>query len=393
MALSPDEKRSLARFMAVYLGAGLFVVVAFSLLFYRIDSESIRARTLSTLRMTAMKISASAVAAQMRGAPFEIPDTLGCEYLLLNISKKPIEGCLSGPLDLQKEFYVKEGCAYYVDRSAHGHLQIEYIVLRDCTYGKKIEKCALRVMMMGLAAYLFLMLVGWYLGRLFLKPMREKIEAMDRFIKDSTHELNTPVTTMLLALQKIESKECRPAYLKALQMSGRLIARIYEDLTFMLLQERKVQKEHVQNVDIAKVVDESVAFFSILAERKGITVKVDARPCLVEADPHHLALLVKNLLDNALKYTRSGGVVTITLDACVLRVADTGIGIPRDKLQTIFRRFHRENDVEGGFGIGLNIVQSICEMYGYGLHVESEPGKGSTFSIRFSENDASVGKI
>lgn len=388
MALSPDEKRSLARFMAVYLGAGLFVVVAFSLLFYRIDSESIRERTLSSLRMAAMKISASAVAAQMRGTPFEIPDTLRCEYLLLDVSKKPIAGCLSGPLDLEKEFYVKEGCAYYVDRSAHGHLRIEYIVLRDCTYGKKIENCAIRVMMMGLVAYLFLMLVGWYLGRLFLKPMREKIETMDRFIKDSTHELNTPVTTMLLALQKIESKECRPAYLKALQMSGRLIARIYEDLTFMLLQDRKVQREHVQSVDVAKVVDESVAFFSILAERKGIAVKVDARPCLVEADPHHLALLVKNLLDNALKYTRIGGVVTITLDACVLRVADTGIGIPKDKLQIIFRRFHRENDVEGGFGIGLNIVQSICQMYGYGLQVESEKGKGTTFTIQFSSNES-----
>ncbi|WP_201352747.1 sensor histidine kinase [Hydrogenimonas urashimensis] len=384
MALNPDERRSLFRFMSVYLGAGLVIVVTFSFLFYRIDSESIRDRTLSGLRMTAMTISASAVAAQMQGKPFKIPETSCCEYLLLDGSKKPIVGSLSEPFDLKREFYVQNGCAHYIDRSAHGHMNIEYIVLRDCTYGEKIRNCALRVIVMGLAAYLFLVLVGWYLGRLFLKPMREKIEAMDRFIKDSTHELNTPVTTMLLALQKIESKECKPVYLKALQMSGRLIARVYEDLTFMLLQDKRVKKDHLRNVDVANVVKESVEFFSILAERKSIDVELQTETCYVEADPHHLALLVKNLLDNALKYTRSGGRVEIRLEACRLRVSDSGSGIPHDKLQDIFRRFHRENRVEGGFGIGLSIVESICRMYGYHIDVVSEVGRGSTFTVQFA---------
>ena len=369
--------------MAVYLGAGLFVVVIFSLLFYRIDSESIRDRTLSNLRMYAMKISASAIATQMQGKPFHIPASVGCDYLLLDASKKPIGGCIIEPVDLEREFYVRNGCAYYVDRSAHGHMKIEYIVLRDCSYAEKLRNCAVRVILMATASYIFLILVGWYLGRLFLKPMREKIEQMDRFIKDSTHELNTPVTTMLLALEKIESKECKPVYLKSLQMSGRLIARIYEDLSFMLLQEKGDEKDHVKRVDMQNVVKESVAFFSILAERKRIDVSLRTFPCIVEADPHHLALLVKNLLDNALKYTRSGGSVEILLQDCRLTIADTGCGIPPDKLQTIFKRFHRENSVEGGFGIGLSIVERICHIYGFDIDVASTMGEGSRFAIHF----------
>ncbi len=369
--------------MAVYLGAGLLIVVTFSLLFYRIDSESIRDRTLSNLRMTAMKISASAVEAQMQGKPFNIPKSVGCDYLLLDASKKPIAGCITEPLDLTREFYVRNGCAYYVDRTAHGHMKIEYVVLRECSYAEKLRNCAVRVIVMGMAAYLFLMLVGWYLGRLFLKPMREKIEQMDRFIKDSTHELNTPVTTMLLALEKIEAKECKPVYLKSLQMSGHLISRIYEDLTFMLLRNKSVEREHLKKVDVADTVRESVAFFSILSERKRIEVATRLSSCVVKADPHHLALLVKNLLDNALKYTRSGGRVEMVLEGCRLDVRDTGSGIPKEKLERIFDRYHRENSVEGGFGIGLSIVERICDIYGYRVEVVSEVGRGSTFSILF----------
>jgi two-component system OmpR family sensor kinase len=173
------------------------------------------------------------------------------------------------------------------------------------------------------------------------------------------------------------------AYLKALQMSGRLIARIHEDLSFLLLREKDVQRSHLERVDVAQNIRESVAFFSILSERKRIEVHVRCEPCFVEADPHHIDLLVKNLIDNAIKYTKQGGRIDIALEGCRLRIEDTGIGIPREKLKRIFERYQRGSDLEGGFGIGLNIVETICRMYGYGLHVSSEEGRGSVFSVDF----------
>ena len=84
MALSPYERGSFYRFMAVYLGAGLLVVAAFSFLFYRIEAESIRDRTFAELRMVAMRISALAVDAQMRGTAFSVPEDIGCDYSLLD---------------------------------------------------------------------------------------------------------------------------------------------------------------------------------------------------------------------------------------------------------------------------------------------------------------------
>ncbi|BDY13712.1 sensor histidine kinase [Hydrogenimonas cancrithermarum] len=385
MALSPYEKRSLFRFMAIYLGASFLVVTAFSILFYQIDSKSIKERVFSHLRMEAMQISASAVDAQMRGTPFEIPQSVGCEYRLIGHDGRAIGGCIAESVDLSRDRYVEDGCAYYIDRSVRGHMGIDAIVVRDCSLHRQMLRCSRNVTMMAVMAYGFLVFVGWYLGRLFLEPMREKIETMDRFIKDSTHELNTPVTTMLLALQKIEKKECKPIYLKALQMSGRLIARVYEDLSFLLLKQESPEPEHLTRVAIDKKVMESIDFFSILAEQKRVDVKTSIEPYQVEADAHHIELLIKNLLDNAIKYTRPGGRIDVTLKKCVLTVSDTGIGIPKEKLKIIFERFHRENSVEGGFGIGLNIVESICKLYGYKVEVHSEEGEGSTFTITFKQ--------
>jgi len=384
MDLSQSEKSSLFRFMAIYLGAGFTVVVAFSTLFYRIESESIKDNSFAKIRMFAMNISASAIDAQMHGAKFEIPKRKDYEYLLLKQNGEIVGGNISDNVDISKDEYVKNGCAYYVDRSVRGHMGIDYIVVRDCTFHQKIVQSGKNVAIIAVIAYGFLILVGWYLGRLFLKPMREKIDLMDRFIKDSTHELNTPVTTMLLALHKIDKKGCKPVYLKSLQMSVRLIGRIYEDLSFLMLKSQVRDNTQIKSVDIAEKIEDSINFFSILSENKKLKIFSNIEPCTVQADPHHIELLIKNILDNAIKYTNPGGKIEITLKDCELIVSDTGIGIPEEKLTVIFNRFHRENSVTGGFGIGLDIVKTICQMYGFAVNVESIEGKGSRFKIEFS---------
>ncbi|WOE70798.1 HAMP domain-containing sensor histidine kinase [Hydrogenimonas thermophila] len=384
MGLSPSEKSSLFRFMAIYLGTGFIVVVAFSTLFYKIESESIKDNSFAKIRMFAMNISASAIDAQMHGAKFEIPKRKDYEYLLLKQNGEIVGGNISDNVDISKDEYVKNGCAYYIDRSVRGHLGIDYIVVRDCTLQQKIVQSGKNVAIIAVIAYGFLILVGWYLGRLFLKPMREKIDLMDRFIKDSTHELNTPVTTMLLALHKIDKKGCKPVYLRSLQMSVRLIGRIYEDLSFLMLKSQVRDNTQIKSVDLSKKIKESIDFFSILSENKKLEILYNLETCIIQADPHHIELLIKNIIDNAIKYTNPGGKIEISLKNCELKVSDTGIGISEEKLSVIFNRFHRENSVSGGFGIGLDIVKTICQIYGFTVNVESNLGKGSSFIVKFA---------
>ena len=385
MDLSPYEKRSLYRFMAVYLGAGLVVVVLFSILFYRIDTESIKDATFAHLRMEAMRIASSAIDAQMKGTPFKVPDEVGCDYLLIDRQGRRIGGCIVQVPAMPTDERIVDGCAWYRYAGAHGHMGIATILLKDCSYGERIRACGWRVAWMAMASYGFLILVGWYLGRLFLRPMREKIEAMDRFVKDATHELNTPVTTILLALQKLENEVGHSPYFKALRMSGRLVSRIYEDLSFLLMNGLEKDREEREPVDIARSVENALDFFAILAERKHITIVRRLQSCVIDADPHHIDLLVKNLIDNAIKYTPYGGVVTITSAGCRLVVEDSGEGMSAEQLERIFERFHRASESEGGFGIGLSIVKRIGDIYGFSVSVSSKKGEGSRFEVRFDD--------
>jgi signal transduction histidine kinase len=128
----------------------------------------------------------------------------------------------------------------------------------------------------------------------------------------------------------------------------------------------------------------------LLAEEKHISLDCDGTtPVQVEADPARLKQVVVNLLDNAIKYTPQGGRVSISVsqrnDHAVLRVADSGIGIPAPDLPHIFDRFYRADKARSrqtdGSGLGLSIVRSICAAHGGHVTVESSEGKGSVFHV------------
>ncbi len=120
-----------------------------------------------------------------------------------------------------------------------------------------------------------------------------------------------------------------------------------------------------------------------LIDSKRLNITLDLNPTEVFMPKTSSHRLIDNLLSNAIKYSDVGDSIFITLKDHVLRVKDTGIGIDKKVQDDIFKRYHRENDERGGFGIGLNIVLSICKQYKIKLDLESKKGKGSTFILTF----------
>ena len=378
MSLSHYEKKSFFRFITVYLGAVLLVVAGFSLLFYKIETKSIKDSVFNKLRVESFDIASSAIDAQMEGKPFEIPD--GVKYSLYDKDKKIIKTNIKTKIKLKNDFFIQDGCAYYVDRGAKGHLGISYILTMDCNYQKTLDKILRHTIMIATFTLLFLIVVGWYLGILFLKPMKEKLKELDTFIKDTTHEINTPITTMLLALQKIEKKGAEQKYLKSLKMSANLISSLYHDISFISL--RHKEKTDVKQIDISKHIYKNIEFFSILSEQKKIHIDTKLTPCQVQADSKDIDILIKNLIDNAIKYSKFAGNIKIVLKNCKFSISNEGKTIPKEKLKDIFQRYKRADEVQGGFGIGLDIVQTICKRYGYHLKVISQDGK-TEFEVWF----------
>lgn len=209
--------------------------------------------------------------------------------------------------------------------------------------------------------------------------MREQIESLDRFISDTTHELNTPISAILMTIQSL--KQIEPKKMKRLEASAKRLSVMYSSLTYRL--EGKVEPSERLHFD--EIVRERVEYVKELIESKRLHITLKLEETQVIMPRISSARLIDNLLSNAIKYSDVGDSISITLHHNVLKVKDTGIGIDKKVQDDIFTRYHRANEERGGFGIGLNIVLSICKKYNIKLALESQKGEGSTFILTFPQ--------
>ena len=224
--------------------------------------------------------------------------------------------------------------------------------------------------------------------------LQDAFEQNRRFLADASHELRTPLTTLggeleILVEQTKSLPEIRERIGSTLEEVERL-AKIVERLfAISRLDAGEAQSECVR-FDLARLAAGTAGQMCLLAEDKQISLSCDAKaPVAVEGDRARIKQVVVNLLDNAIKYTPSGGAIELNVQArnskAVLEVADNGIGIPADAQPHLFERFYRVDKARsremGGAGLGLAIVKSICTAHGGHVEVESVEGQGSRFKV------------
>ena len=245
-----------------------------------------------------------------------------------------------------------------------------------------MEELRRSVLAYTVAALLFVSLIGIVLSHLFLGPIRQKMATVERFIKDVTHELNTPITALHMSSRRaLQKGECDTRTLRNIAASAKQLHDIYTALAYVNFSR---PGEAPQELDLAVVVAESVATFRELAASKAIRFAVETEPTPLRLAPHRAAMLVNNLLSNALKYSPQGSTVTLLLKHRALLVRDEGIGIAPEQLPLIFDRFKRGTEYAGGFGLGLSIVKAICDEAGIAIQVSSEPDRGTGVMLAFA---------
>lgn len=292
-------------------------------------------------------------------------------------NEKPIYTELDAFDAFDEDFSIKNGSYYTVIEDSSNHLDVHYIVLKENELLDTLQQ--LRIKIIGYLIFSFLLMgaVGYFLGRLFLKPVREQIESLDQFISDTTHELNTPISAILMTIQSLKGVDEKK--LKRLEASAKRLSVTYSSLTYRL--EGKVQPKEI--LDFKKIINERVEYVKELIDSKRLNIKLELEPTTVLINERSACRLIDNLLSNAIKYSDVGDSISITLNEYVLKVKDTGIGIDQEMQKDIFKRYHRANEERGGFGIGLNIVLSICKEHNIKLDLDSKKGKGSTFILTF----------
>jgi two-component system phosphate regulon sensor histidine kinase PhoR len=209
------------------------------------------------------------------------------------------------------------------------------------------------------------------------------------------HELQTPLTVLRVRLENaLQASRCGPECRAAIEScleDLRDASQMVSDLLLLEVDHGREPTGDQDAVQLAEIVSQSARGYDVLAKAKGVSFVLDALPAVrVRADPCEIRRVLRNLFDNAVQCTPSGGTIRVRitlLDGAELRVIDDGPGIPLEHQSRIFERFYqidRPIDREqGGVGLGLAIARSLAERNGARLEVESLPGKGSTFILRF----------
>ena len=229
---------------------------------------------------------------------------------------------------------------------------------------------------------------------------RQRIESIRRdFVADASHELKTPVASILASMEAMQlalerDPERALGFAVQVEASARRLARIVEDL--LDLSRLEASSDSWSHIDLAEIVTEEVERLKIRAGERGVPIDIDVVAAPTVGNASDLALAVRNLGENAIRYTDRGGTVSFTLRRFnrefELAVSDTGTGIPTRALARVFERFYRVDVARsrdtGGTGLGLAIVKHVAERHGGSVSVESELGAGSTFRMRLPAADA-----
>lgn len=237
-----------------------------------------------------------------------------------------------------------------------------------------------------------------------LNRLRDSMQTSRRFLADASHELRTPLTVVKGELQEIVASQDRPSELRerigsVLEEVGRLEHLVSGLLALSRLDAGEAQREWVA-VDLGALSLSTLEQMRLVAEDRGILLTPSALASVtVRGDRSRLKQVIVNLLDNAIKFTPRGGTASLSTEQrdgyAVLEVRDNGIGIPASAQSHVFDRFFRVDEArsreDGGAGLGLSIVRSICAAHGAEIEVESAPGAGSCFRLKFPQHSRGLG--
>jgi heavy metal sensor kinase len=237
-----------------------------------------------------------------------------------------------------------------------------------------------------------------------LTRLRDSVNTSRRFLADASHELRTPLTIIKGELQELVANEvARNEVCERIGSVLEEVARLEHLVSGLLALSRldagDAQRESV-DVNLGALAAGTVDQMRLVAEDRGVQLQAsELSPVAVRGDGSRLKQVIVNLLDNAIKFTPRGGIVSVRVqardDIGILEVSDNGIGIPAGDLPHVFDRFYRVDAArsreDGGAGLGLSIVRSICSAHGAEIEVDSATGSGSCFRLKFPLSARALG--
>jgi len=383
--LNKEEKKALVSFLSIYMLSAFVLISIIAFLYYNKGIVSISNQCSIQMRNASLIAEKELMQAQMdkKFYKFNPPSNSELRLGLFDKNGKVLYSNLEdNKIFFSKKAYKNNRHEYHVHKLNTPVLGVLYIVVEND--GNKSEKIKLISIIFStiVVAVIFILLIGFLLSKILLKPIKQRIKKLNRFIRDSSHELNTPVSALIMSASSAKnSKELNPRVLNHISVSAKLISQIYNTLSFVAFND--IDERYDEKFDLKDLVEESVRFFDEIVKSRGNSIQYSLQNTIVYLDKNRIQKVINNLLSNALKYSFSKTPIEVILKDHTLCVINEGEGIDEEDQKAIFKRFERRNKNEGGFGIGLDIVQSVCDEYGIGIEVESIPNQKTTFFLIF----------
>ncbi len=386
MAISSPEFKSLRGFIALYTFMWVIILILLASIYYENEKETMLAEHRLSMQLVNETHYANMFYLYIDSGE-ELPVSLAYRTAVYDSKKKVLASYLKEePRDFSKYISLDGDYVHFIVRIAPNDIDAKYLVYETEDNRLWWEAMIKDMLLYGTLIFIFITIVGVILVKLFLRPMREAIELLDNFIKDTTHELNTPVSVIVANIEGIDQKKLEEKDAKKIRrvdIAAHTISNIYNDLTYLILHNDIAVKD--EKIYLSQFLCERVDYFRVTMDQKRITfVKDIDEGVMIYMDKNKLGRLIDNLISNAIKYNKIDGEIGIRLKEGCLRVSDTGIGIPEDKISKVFERYQRANEAVGGFGIGLHIVAMIAQEYGMSLSIESELNKGTQIQLKWN---------
>ncbi|MCT7524395.1 HAMP domain-containing histidine kinase [Aliarcobacter cryaerophilus] len=387
--LSKSETRTIIGFSLIYSILVLVILGVITFLYYQFKKDLM----LQDVRQTLQNYSNTQIA-NLKELHINIdksdiyPRDERFNSAIYDSSKKKIfSTLLMGDVKLDEVIYLKDGYIHLIKEPESYYLGSKYVIVEIEDDNIWFANIKYKMLFWFLFSFILLLFVGYFIAKLFLKPMRESIQMLDRFIKDTTHELNTPIAAILSNIHMINKDNIDEKLAKKInriEIGAKTISNIYEDLTFVSLNNQIISNN--EKLNFSQILNQRVDFFKSIANSKQIEFILDIKENIfIVCDIKKLSKLIDNILSNAIKYNKFQGFIKVTLKDKILIIEDSGKGMSKDNLSNLFTRYKRFDKSVGGFGIGLNIVSLIAKEYDLKIDVISKIDVGTRIKIRWQD--------
>ena len=370
--------------MTIYTLSALVLMGIIALLYYNKAVAETKSTCKSDLQSTILSAEMDLRKACMYKQKFIFtPQKYKLHVGLFDSAKKPVaENLRFHDINFSTPMSVGPQRVHMIKKLHEPVLNVRYIVAEDIRIPSQLHSLKILIATTMLLSLLFVAFIGFLLSKLLLKPVKDQVQALNRFIKDATHEINTPVTALIMSVSALKKKGAGdPKLLRHISISAKQISYIYNSLSHVSFSGH--HKEELKRCDLKKEILKNITFFEEIAAARNILFQTDLQSTYVTMDKESAGKLINNLLSNAVKYSHPNTTITVILKEGKLSVRDKGIGISEEDQALILKRYKRATEIGGGFGIGLDIVNTICQKYGIILTIQSEEGEGSTFILDF----------